>query len=350
VRKAAKGRRTYVVAESEPQDVRLVRGAEQGGHGFDGVWSEDFHHVAMIAATGRREAYYGDYHGTPQEFVSLARHGFLYQGQWNPRQGKRRGSPTWGLEPSTFVNYLQNHDQVANNLRGERFHRFTDPGRYRALTALFLLLPETPMLFQGQEFAASTPFFYFGDQKPELAELMNRGRQDFLSQFPSLATAPMKALIPRPDDPETFARSKLDPSERERHAEAYALHRDLLRLRRDDPVLRDRRRGRLEGAVLGPAAFVLRYLGEGGDDRLLLVNLGPELTLLPASEPLLAPPAQALWSELWSSEDPCYGGAGIAAMTPEENWNLTGHAAVIMSPVKRGEDSRQIPPGKPGGL
>jgi maltooligosyltrehalose trehalohydrolase len=339
VRTSARGRRTFIVAESEPQDTRLVRAMEQGGYGLDGIWSEDFHHVAIGAVTGRREAYYSDYHGTPQELVSLARHGVLYQGQWNPRQGKRRGTPSWGLEPSKFVNYLQNHDQVANTNRGERFHRLTDPGRYRALTALFLLLPEIPMLFQGQEFAASAPFFYFGDQKPELAELMYRGRQDFLSQFPSMATAQQKSRIPRPDDPATFARSKLDLSERERHAEAYALHCDLLRLRRDDPGLRVRGRGTLEGAVLGPGAFVLRYLADGGDDRLLLVNLGPELVLSPASEPLLAPPAKALWSMLWSSEDPRYGGGGVAAMTPEENWNLTGHAAVVMRPVMMGENS-----------
>jgi maltooligosyltrehalose trehalohydrolase len=208
------------------------------------------------------------------------------------------------------------------------------------LTALFLLLPETPMLFQGQEFAASTPFFYFGDQKPELADLMLRGRQDFLSQFPSMAGEAMKSRIPRPDDPEVFARSKLDPSERERHAEAYALHCDLLRLRRDDPALRVRRRGRLEGAVLGPGAFVLRYLADGADDRLLLVNLGPELALSPASEPLLAPPAEALWDLLWSSEDPRYGGGGIVAMSAEEDWILTGHSALVMSPVRKDEDSQ----------
>jgi len=293
----------------------------------------------MIAATGRREGYYSDYHGTAQEFVSLARHGFLYQGQWHHRQGKRRGSPTWGLEPTVFVNYLQNHDQVANNARSERFDRLTDPGQYRALTALFLLLPQTPMLFQGQEFAASSPFFYFGELRPELAELNYRGRQDFFSQFPSLATARMKAMIPRPDDPETFARSKLDLMEREHHAASYALHRDLLYLRRHDPVIGNRRSVRLEGAVLGPGAFVLRYLGPKGDDRLLLVNLGPELTLLPASEPLLAPPWKTIWRVHWSSEDPRYGGAGVVPLRVEENWSLTGHSTLVMSSVRLGETS-----------
>ena len=221
----------------------------------------------MIAATGRREAYYGDYLGTPQEFVSLARSRLPLSGPVEPAAGEAAGHrPTWGLEPAAFVNYLQNHDQVANSARGERFHRLTDPGRYRALTALFLLVPATPMLFQGQEFAASSPFFYFGDHKPELAEQMYRGRQDFLSQFPSLATARDEGADPPARRPGDLRALEARPGRAGagRHAEAYALHRDLLRLRRDDPVFGDRRRGRLEGAVLGPGAFVLRYFGAEG--------------------------------------------------------------------------------------
>jgi maltooligosyltrehalose trehalohydrolase len=335
VRAAAGSRRTFVVGENEPQDVRLIRPASEGGCQLDAIWAEDFHHVAMVAATGRREGYYRDYRGVPQEFVSLARHSLVYQGQWNPRQSKRRGTPTRGLDPGAFVVFLQNHDQVANTSRGVRFHELTDPGRYRALTALLLLVPQTPMLFQGQEFAASSPFFYFGDLDPGLAGLIRRGRYDFLSQFPSLATSAMQARIARPNDPATFARSKLDPGERQRHAEDLNLHRDLLRLRRSDPVLRDRRGGGLDGAVLGPEAFVLRVFGPGagGDDRLLIVNLGPDLALLPASEPLLAPAPGALWETRWSSEDPRYGGHGVAVLPPEENWCVTGHAAVVLGPA-----------------
>jgi maltooligosyltrehalose trehalohydrolase len=196
-------------------------------------------------------------------------------------------------------------------------------------------MPQTPMLFQGQEFAASTPFVYFGDAQSEIAALMDQGRKDFLSQFPSLATAAMQSLLPRLNDPASFLRSKLDPAQRHRHAEAYALHHDLLRLRSQDGVLGDAGEGRIEGAVLGPSAFVLRYFSRGGDDRILIVNLGAELELVPASEPLLAPPADALWVLRFSSEDPRYGGGGIVPMAPEENWRLTGHSAIVMSPIKR---------------
>src|SRR5262249_12726579 len=154
------------------------------------------------------EAYYGDYYGSPQEFVSALKRGYLYQGQRNIRQQKPRGTPTFGLAPERFVFYLQSHDQVANSLRGERLHDLGSPAMCRAMTALLLLGPGTPMLFQGQEFAASSPFLYFGDHEPELARAMAEGRRKFLSQFGSLATPEAAALLPQPSDPATFERSK----------------------------------------------------------------------------------------------------------------------------------------------
>ncbi len=142
---------------------------ERGGYGLDLLWNDDFHHAARVALTGRTEAYYSGYRGTPQEFISASKYGYLYQGQFYVWQGKRRGEPAFGLDPARFVNYIQNHDQVANSARGERLDRLAAPGRYRAMTALLLLAPGTPMLFQGQEFAASAPFVYFADHRPELA-------------------------------------------------------------------------------------------------------------------------------------------------------------------------------------
>jgi maltooligosyltrehalose trehalohydrolase len=200
------------------------------------------------------------------------------------------------------------------------------------MTAYILLAPGTPMLFMGQEFAASSPFLYFADHETELADLVNDGRKEFLQQFPSLATPEMQDALPRPDDPGTFERCKLDFSERETHAAIYDLHRDLLRLRRDDPVLRLRRPGGVDGAVLGPGAFVLRFFGEG-DDRLLLVNLDAELHLDPAPEPLLAPLQGCTWELSWSSEDPRYGGTGTPPVYGEENWRLPGRIAVLLQPA-----------------
>jgi maltooligosyltrehalose trehalohydrolase len=332
VRHTARGRTTLLVAENEPQHTQLVRPPECGGYGLDALWNDDFHHSAMVALSGRREAYYTDYLGTPQEFISALKWGYLYQGQRYMWQHKRRGTPSLDLPPAVFVTFLQNHDQIANSGRGLRAHLLTSPGRYKALTALLLLGPGTPMLFQGQEFAASSPFFFFADFTGELARLTRQGRVAFLSQFPSLAQPEMHVRLSDPTDPETFACSKLDWSERQHHADMYALHRDLLQLRRTDPVFRSQRRGGMDGAVLEAEAFVLRFFGVHGDDRLLVVNLGPALHLNPAPEPLLAPPESMAWAILWSTEDPRYGGCGTAPLEDEANWHLPGHAAVVLRP------------------
>jgi maltooligosyltrehalose trehalohydrolase len=335
VREAGGGRTTLLVAENEPQHVKLVRPPEQGGYGLDALWNDDFHHSALMALTGRTEAYYADYRGSPQEFISAVKYGYLYQGQRYSWQRRRRGTPTFGLPPAAFVTFIQNHDQVANSGRGQRCHQLTSPGRFRAMTALSLLGPGTPMLFQGQEFAASSPFFYFADHGPELAKKVRQGRAIFLEQFRSLCAPDIQKCFADPGSPETFERCKLDFAERQRHAEAYALHKDLLRLRRDDPVFRAQRPLGVDGAVLGPEAFALRFFGDGGDDRLLLVNLGTDLHLNPAPEPLLAPPEGKAWEVLWASEDPRYGGLGVAPLETEENWRIPGHAAVVVRPGRR---------------
>lgn len=336
-RSAAGGRRTVLIGENEEQKVTLIRPRDQGGYGLDALWNEDFHHTARVAATGRSEAYFSDYHGSPQEFISTVKRGFLYQGQRNTRQGKHRGSPTFGIAPASFVNYLQNHDQVANTADGRRVHALTSPGRYRALTALLLLAPATPLLFQGQDYGASNPFHYFSDLKPEIAKELLRGRRGFLVQFRSQATASMQERVPRPDDPQTFERSRLAPSERERHPEIYSLHRDLLKLRREDPAFHAQRIGGIDGAVLGPEVFVLRYfVDEAHGDRLLIVNLGQDLHFNPAAEPLMAPVPGSRWGVLWSSEDPSYGGGGTAELDTAEGWRIPGHAAVALFPDPEG--------------
>ncbi len=330
VREAAGGRGTFIVGENEPQDARLIRTVERGGHGIDALWNDDFHHSAIVALTGRNEAYYTDYQGKPQEFISAAKWGFLYQGQRYKWQGKRRGTPTLDFEPWNFVNFLQNHDQVANSLSGRRIHTVASAGRLRALTAMLLLGPNTPMLFQGQEFAASTPFLYFADHQPELAKLVAEGRARFLRQFPSIASENAATLVPSPELEDTFQRCKLDFTECERHAEVLSLHRDLIALRKADPLLGKAVRGTFDGAVIGESALVLRFFGKALNDRLLVVNPGTHVHLDPAPEPLLAPPPGCEWKLAWSSEDPRYGGGGTPAVDSEDNWNLPAEAAVLL--------------------
>ena len=299
-REAARGRSIWIVAENEPQDVRLIE-----EYGVDALWNDDWHHAAMVALTGRREAYYTDYLGTANEFVAMAKSNFLYQGQWYSWQQHHRGTPSGGIAPRRFVCYLQNHDQVANSARGERIHRIARAGDVRALTALLLLGPQTPLLFQGQELGASSPFLYFADHKPELAEAVAKGRREFLTQFPSIDTAKTAA----PQAIETFLASKLDWSQRDE--DAVAFHRELLSMRREERLI--------DAAVIRDALFVLRF-----ESRLLLVNLGEVIELDPVDEPLLA----GDWTPVWSS------GEAMTAL-----WKIPGHAAIVCSVRPAGEDA-----------
>ena len=338
-RRAAAPRSVYIVAENEPQHAQLAQPREKGGYDIDALWNDDFHHSATVRLWGRNEAYYSDYLGRPQEFISAIKSGFLYQGQWYSWQKKPRGTPTRELDHPRFVHFIQNHDQIANTALGQRAHTWTSPGRIKAITALLLLGPATPMLFQGQEFAASTPFFYFADHKPELAERVNRGRKEFMAQFPSVARPEVQAQLPDPGDPSTFVRCKLQASDRASNEAMYRLHRDLITLRRDDSVFRDQEHARVDGAVLGEDAFVLRFFGEQGDDRLILINFGADLHLRPMPEPLLAPPAERGCKRLWSSEDLCYGGSGTPPIEKEGSWLIAGQAAIVLAATPPGQES-----------
>lgn len=333
-RQAAEERSIILIGENEPQDTNLVRPTDRGGYGLDALWNDDFHHSAMVALTGKSDAYYTDYRGTAQEFLSAAKYGYLYQGQWYRWQKKRRGTSTFGLPRTTMVNFIQNHDQVANSARGQRIHELSSPGAYKAMTALTLLMPGTPMLFQGQEFAASSRFLFFADHNEELAEQIRKGRAEFLGQWRSLVMPEMKKCFDDPSSPATFESSRLDHSEVSKHAEAYALHRDLLSLRREDPIISQQGEHGLDGAVLSPECILLRYFSEDfSADRLLIVNLGADLELNPAPEPLLAPPESHLWIKLWSSDDPQYGGCGTAVLDSKKNWQIPGRAAVVLQPT-----------------
>jgi maltooligosyltrehalose trehalohydrolase len=338
-RKAAGSRSILLVAENEPQETKLILAQDAGGYGLDALWNDDFHHSSMVALTGSREAYYADYMGSPQELLSSLKYGFLFQGQWYSWQKKRRGTSTLGTNPAAMIAFLQNHDQVANSARGLRIHQLTSYGRYKAMTAVTLLGPATPMLFQGQEFASSSPFIFFADHKSELAKLVRDGRRQFLYQFRSVASGQLTL-----DDPcsrGTFEKCKLDLSEREKHSETYNLHRDLLKLRKSEPAF-CRQDRHFDGAILGPQAMVVRFFSEAfRDDRLLVVNLGTELHLNPSPEPLLGPPENFEWTIQWSTEDPRYGGNGTAPLDSDLNWIIPAHAAVLLKPVKREGGSGQ---------
>jgi maltooligosyltrehalose trehalohydrolase len=324
-RTAAGDRSIFIAAENDAQVTCLARASEAGGFGLDALWNDDFHHAARVALTGKREGYYTPFGGRAGEFVALAKHGFLFQGQ--DKSG--RGTAALDLPAAKFVVYLQNHDQIAHSASGRRGHELGNPGTWRALTAYLLLSPGIPLLFQGQEFAASAPFLFFADHQGELGLLVKQGRAEFLAQFASLASPDMRALLDDPSNPETFRRCVVDHRERGRNAAALALHRDLLALRRD---LFSGGPCRIDGVTLGDDAWVLRYFRPDGQDWLLLVNIGRDLLYETIAEPLLAPVEGRLWRLLWASEIPSYDGAGLPDPIAGGVWRIPAHAAIALAP------------------
>jgi maltooligosyltrehalose trehalohydrolase len=331
VRAAAHPRRLFIVVENQPQEHRMIDPPERGGHGVDAMVNDDFHHAVRVAITGHNDFYYRDYLGTPQELVSALKYGFLYQGQRSDMRQKAYGTYNLDTAPRHFVHFLENHDQIANSARGFRLATLASPALVRAVTALLLLGPQTPCLFQGQEFGATNPFLYFlglqGDEAREVAA----ARAKALADFPGVTDPEMRARLPDPADPAPVASSKLDWGEAGRHEGMLALHRDLLALRRQDPAFSQGIERTIDGAVIGEAALLLRYLTpDAAGHRLLLCNLGRDLPIGVLAEPLLAPPDGHRWVLDWSSEHPRYDGAGRRPLDPEQFFILPGACTVVL--------------------
>lgn len=334
IKEAGGKRKTIAIGENEPQDTKLLRNHLEGGYGFDMLWNDDFHHSAQVRLTGKREAYFFDYLGSPQEFISALKYGFLYQGQYYDWQKKNRGTLLQEIDPNSMMIFLENHDQLANSSYGMRLHQRADPGNFRALTTLFLLSPNTPLLFQGQEFNSSKPFCYFADHTPQLSSLIKKGRNAELSQFPRLGTQEVQTILPHPENPITFIQSKLDHSEKIKNSKMLLFHKDLINLRRTDPVFNQSHVIKIDGACVSSDAFLIRYFSKDDGDRLVIVNFGPDLYFNPAPEPLLAPGNEREFEILLSSESLRYGGEG----TPPINipyWKILGHSAIVLKSVPK---------------
>jgi maltooligosyltrehalose trehalohydrolase len=234
------GRHLVLIAESDRNDPRLLRAVEAGGYGLDAQWNDDFHHALQAALTGERHGYYADF-GTLADVARAMERAYVYEGRHSAHRGRRHGRPAHGLEGDRFVVFAQNHDQVGNRARGERLAHLVSPGRARIAATLLLASPYVPLLFQGEEWAASAPFQYFtAHDEPELARAVSEGRRREFAAFG------WGEGVPDPQAEETFLRSKLDWSELERspHAGMLAWYRELIRLRRSLPDLADGRRSR----------------------------------------------------------------------------------------------------------
>lgn len=233
------GRYLVLIAESDLNNPRVTRSPEVGGYGIDVQWNEDFHHALHALLTGERDGYYRDF-GSIADLAKVLTQGLVYDGAYSAYRRRIHGRPATGLSGHQFVGCLQNHDQVGNRAVGERTCHLLSLGQLKIGAALVLTSPFVPMLFQGEEWGASTPFLYFTNhQDVELADAVNRGRRE---EFTAFGWEPDK--IPDPQKEETFLRCKLDWEEltRNPHDTLLDWHRSLIKLRRQLPVLSDGRR------------------------------------------------------------------------------------------------------------
>lgn len=279
-------RHVHLVLENDANEARyLERDARMAPICVTAQWNDDLHHAVHVLATGERDGYYADYADAPLARLGRAlAEGFVYQGDPSPfRGGEPRGKPSAQLPPTAFVSFLQTHDQVGNRALGERLHALGGEWKERTALACLLLSPHIPMFFMGEEFAASTPFLFFCDFGPELAQAVTEGRRREFARFAAFGDEAARARIPDPGAAATFEASKLRWSEREQgvHRERLELVRELLALRRRHLVPRLRGAkggGRLE--ILNGALRVEWILGDGARLR-LLAYFGAEPVTVP---------------------------------------------------------------------
>ena len=347
-RAVAAPRQVVLIAEDERNDVRLIRSGEDGGYGLDGVWADDFHHAVRVFLTGERESYYANYAGSTEEIAQGIAGGFIYQGQIPPETGEPRGTRVTDEPGSAFVFCTQNHDQVGNRPFGERLHHQIEAGHCAVATALFLFAPETPMLFMGQEFAASTPFLFFTDFNPELGRLVTEGRRSEFAAFRAFADPDMRDSIPDPQEEATFLASRLDLQERRTNAPIYRLYQELLALRTGDPVLRHGDRATTRAVAVG-AQIVVVHRWRGTAHRVLVANFGAATNLLLANTPGLRDVPVAAWHLLLSTADPQFGGGGrevgLCGKETRRRLAVPARSAAIFEIAGTAKES--APPGSP---
>ncbi len=308
----AAGREALVIAEEAGNLAHLVKPVAGGGFGLDAAWSDDFHHQLRRKLAGDADGYFSDFTGSAGDIAATAQRGWFYTGQHAGYFGGPRGTDPSGIPPRRFVFFLQNHDQVGNRALGDRLHHVITPAAYRAASTLLLVLPQTPLLFMGQEWAASAPFLFFTDHHPELGAAVREGRREEFARFAAFRDPAARETIPDPQAPETFARSRLDWDERARepHRSTLELYRRLLALRRSEAALAT---GAHEVAELSEDLLLVRREAAGSPPVLALICLGqPEVVDLRGHPMARLGPGQR-WEVLLSTGDVA-ASAGAAAI------------------------------------
>ena len=331
-REAAAPRLIVVFAEDGRHEITRARSLERGGEGLDGIWADEFHHEMRVLLTNARENYYASYTGTTTAIGTAIATGLEqdFAGKGHPV-----GTPITAEDPaSAFVFCIQNHDQVGNRPFGDRLHHEINLDRYLVASALLLFVPETPLLFMGQEFAASTPFLYFTDHPEELGRLVTEGRRNEFAGFRAFHDERLRETIPDPQAESTFLRSKLDLTDREVNAGVLQLYTSLIRLRRSDQVLRvnDRSQTSAHGVT---AEVVLVHRWAGDEHRLLIANFGSAITLPVAGDAWRNVPGLETAELMFSTSDRRFGGTPGTPLVERHGtrWMVTvpGRSAAIWS-------------------
>jgi malto-oligosyltrehalose trehalohydrolase len=257
-------RQVHLILENEENQARLLaRAAEKKPRWYTAQWNDDVHHVLHTAATGENAGYYGEYQGDTEKLGRALAEGFAFQGELMGYRGEPRGEASGHLPPLAFIAFIQNHDQVGNRAFGERLNAITSPEAMRAVAAVYLLLPQIPMLFMGEEWAAAQPFPFFCDFDEELAEAVRKGRRQEFAKFPEFQDEKARERIPDPTAEETFESAKLAWGDhaREPHAQWLTWYRRILAVRRDEivPRLADVKGDAGQYEVLGEGAVCVRW-------------------------------------------------------------------------------------------
>ncbi len=230
-------RHIHLVLENDDNAAHYLRRNSDTVRGsYDAQWNDDIHHACQVINSGETDGYYHDYADRPiDQLGKCLTQGFVFQGQPSPfRHGKKRGEPSADLPPTRFVSFQQNHDQVGNRALGERISTYANEDAVRAMAAILLLAPSPPLLFMGEEFAASTPFLFFCNFEGDLAKAVTEGRRNEFARFEQFRDESMRSRIPDPNAESTFSQCKLDwESVHEgRHSEWRQHYRQLLELRK----------------------------------------------------------------------------------------------------------------------
>ena len=311
--RAASSRPVHLLLENEDNEPkRLTRKGRDPVH-FTAQWNDDIHHVLHVAATGERSGYYADYADQNELLAKALSEGFAYQGQMMPYRGSARGEPAAYLPPGAFVAFIQNHDQIGNRAFGDRLSQIASPEAMRALAAVYLLLPQTPMIFMGEEWAAAQPFPFFCDFEGDLADAVRKGRREEFARFPEFQDPEQRDRIPDPLAESTFTSAKLDWSAVDQSGPKshIAHYTALLATRRQHivPLLASITHGG-SATQFGPGAVeAIWQLGEGRSLKLAANLSGVHVDFPPATgQPIWSEgdtvPALGPWAVRWSLETP----------------------------------------------